>query len=139
MTAGPGLAVRVLGDVTEGDALDVLRQVDEIYINTIRDFGLYDNIWQAFAVFLPVRCALPLPMRCTHLSSRMRSFSTHLFCLCLYMLKFCHSIEIVPVHQSSMDNLLARPPMGDEAREVLNMSDASKIVQARRNAQVLQW
>ena len=54
--AGPGLAVRVLGDVTEGDALDVLRQVDEIYINTIRDFGLYDKIWQAFAVFLPVRC-----------------------------------------------------------------------------------
>lgn len=53
--AGPGLAVRVLGDVTEGDALDVLRQVDEIYINTIRDFGLYDKIWQAFAVFLPVR------------------------------------------------------------------------------------
>ncbi|CAL5221810.1 g4066 [Coccomyxa viridis] len=52
---GPGLAVRVLGDVTEGEALDVLRQVDEIYINTIRDFGLYDKIWQAFAVFLPVR------------------------------------------------------------------------------------
>ena len=50
------MAVRVLGDVTEGEALDVLRQVDEIYINTIRDFGLYDKIWQAFAVFLPVRC-----------------------------------------------------------------------------------
>ncbi len=48
--------MRVLGDVTEGEALDVLRQVDEIYINTIRDFGLYDKIWQAFAVFLPVRC-----------------------------------------------------------------------------------
>ena len=56
LSAGPGLAVRVLGDVTEGDALEVLRQVDEIYINTIRDFGLYDKIWQAFAVFLPVRC-----------------------------------------------------------------------------------
>ena len=52
--------MRVLGDVTEGDALDVLRQVDEIYINTIRDFGLYDKIWQAFAVFLPVRCCLGL-------------------------------------------------------------------------------
>lgn len=61
--------MRVLGDVTEGDALDVLRQVDEIYINTIRDFGLYDNIWQAFAVFLPVRCTLLLPMPCTHLST----------------------------------------------------------------------
>lgn len=54
--AGPGLAVRVLGDVTEGDALDVLRQVDEIYVNAIREFGLYDEIWQAFAVFLPIRC-----------------------------------------------------------------------------------
>ena len=59
--AGPGLAVRVLGDVTEGEALDVLRQVDEIYINTIRDFGLYDKIWQAFAVFLPVRCPSTSP------------------------------------------------------------------------------
>lgn len=52
---GPGLAVRVLGDVTVGDALDVLREVDEIYINTIWEFGLYDQIWQAFAVFLPIR------------------------------------------------------------------------------------
>ena len=53
--AGPGLAVRILGDVTEGDKLEVLRHVDEIFINTIRDFGLYDDIWQAFAVFLPVK------------------------------------------------------------------------------------
>ena len=55
MHAGPGLAVRVLGDVTEGNALEVLRQVDEVYIQTIRDYGLYDQIWQAFAVFLPIR------------------------------------------------------------------------------------
>ena len=47
--------MRVLGDVTQGDALDVLRQVDEVYIQSIRDHGLYDKIWQAFAVFLPVR------------------------------------------------------------------------------------
>lgn len=52
---GPGLAVRVLGDVTEGNALEVLRQVDEVYVQCIRDWGLYDQIWQAFAVFLPVR------------------------------------------------------------------------------------
>jgi GMP synthase (glutamine-hydrolysing) len=57
---GPGLAVRVLGDVTDGDALEVLRQVDEIYINAIREFGLYDKIWQAFAVFLPIRCTTAL-------------------------------------------------------------------------------
>jgi GMP synthase (glutamine-hydrolysing) len=52
---GPGLAVRVLGDVTEGNALEVLRQVDEIFVQAIKDAGLYDKIWQAFAVFLPVQ------------------------------------------------------------------------------------
>ena len=44
---GPGLAVRILGDVTENDALETLRLVDEIYINAIKEFGLYDEIWQA--------------------------------------------------------------------------------------------
>ncbi|PPS03194.1 hypothetical protein GOBAR_AA17481 [Gossypium barbadense] len=52
---GPGLAVRVLGDVTEDNALDTLRQVDEIFIQLIKDAGIYDSIWQAFAVFLPVK------------------------------------------------------------------------------------
>ncbi|QDZ17685.1 GMP synthetase [Chloropicon primus] len=52
---GPGLAVRILGDVTVGSALEVLRLADEIYTSTIREFGLYDDIWQAFAVFLPVK------------------------------------------------------------------------------------
>ena len=52
---GPGLAVRILGDVTLDGALDVLRRVDEIYINKIKADGLYDEIWQAFAVFLPVK------------------------------------------------------------------------------------
>lgn len=36
-------------------APQVLRLVDEIYVNTIKDFGLYDDIWQAFAVFLPIK------------------------------------------------------------------------------------
>ncbi|MBA0708158.1 hypothetical protein Golax_020141 [Gossypium laxum] len=52
---GPGLAVRVLGDVTEGNALDIVRLVDEIFIQSIKDAGIYDSIWQAFAVFLPVK------------------------------------------------------------------------------------
>jgi GMP synthase (glutamine-hydrolysing) len=52
---GPGLAVRVLGDVTENNALDTLREVDEVYINAIKEHGLYDKIWQAFAVFLPIK------------------------------------------------------------------------------------
>lgn len=47
--------MRVLGDVTEGNKLDTLREVDEIFVNAIKEFGLYDKIWQAFAVFLPVK------------------------------------------------------------------------------------
>jgi GMP synthase (glutamine-hydrolysing) len=51
---GPGLAIRILGEVT-GDALDKLRRADAIYLQEIRNAGLYEDIWQAFAVFLPVR------------------------------------------------------------------------------------
>ncbi|MCC6429294.1 MAG: glutamine-hydrolyzing GMP synthase [Gemmatimonadaceae bacterium] len=51
---GPGLAIRVLGEVTP-HALDILRRSDAIYLEEIRAAGLYPEIWQAFAVFLPVR------------------------------------------------------------------------------------
>jgi GMP synthase (glutamine-hydrolysing) len=51
---GPGLAVRCLGEVTE-KRLAVLRAADAIVIDEIRSAGLYDSIWQAFAVLLPVR------------------------------------------------------------------------------------
>jgi GMP synthase (glutamine-hydrolysing) len=51
---GPGLGIRVLGPV-DREALDVLRQADAIYLEEIRDAGLYDHIWQAFAVLLPIR------------------------------------------------------------------------------------
>ena len=51
---GPGLAIRVLSDVSE-DKLAVLRKADAIYLEEIRRAGLYDDIWQAFAVLLPVR------------------------------------------------------------------------------------
>jgi GMP synthase (glutamine-hydrolysing) len=51
---GPGLAIRVLGPVTP-DGLGVLREADAIYLEEIRAAGLYDDIWQAFAVLLPVR------------------------------------------------------------------------------------
>ena len=51
---GPGLAIRVLGEVTR-ERLDVLREVDAIYLQEIRAAGLYETIWQAFAVLLPVR------------------------------------------------------------------------------------
>ncbi|HVX40346.1 MAG TPA: glutamine-hydrolyzing GMP synthase [Gemmatimonadaceae bacterium] len=51
---GPGLGIRVLGAVND-QALDVLRRADAIYLEEIRNAGLYDEIWQAFAVLLPVR------------------------------------------------------------------------------------
>ena len=51
---GPGLAVRVLGPI-ERSALAILRDTDAIFIEEIRRAGLYDSIWQAFAVLLPVR------------------------------------------------------------------------------------
>ena len=51
---GPGLAVRILGDVTR-ERVEVLQKVDEIYLQMLREEGLYDRIWQAFAVFLPIR------------------------------------------------------------------------------------
>jgi GMP synthase (glutamine-hydrolysing) len=51
---GPGLAIRIPGDVT-ADKLEILRKADTIYLEEIRAAGLYDAIWQAFAVLLPVR------------------------------------------------------------------------------------
>jgi GMP synthase (glutamine-hydrolysing) len=51
---GPGLAIRVPGAITR-DKLDILRKADAIYLDEIRRAGLYDSIWQAFAVLLPVR------------------------------------------------------------------------------------
>jgi GMP synthase (glutamine-hydrolysing) len=51
---GPGLAIRILGEVTK-EQCDLLRHADAIYIEEIRAADLYDHIWQAFAVLLPIR------------------------------------------------------------------------------------
>ncbi len=51
---GPGLAIRIPGEVTQ-EKLEILRRADTIYLEEIRAAGLYDAIWQAFAVLLPVR------------------------------------------------------------------------------------
>ena len=51
---GPGLAIRCPGEITR-DKLDILRDADAVYIDQIRKAGLYDTIWQAFAVLLPVK------------------------------------------------------------------------------------
>ncbi|MEL0289837.1 MAG: glutamine-hydrolyzing GMP synthase, partial [Alphaproteobacteria bacterium] len=51
---GPGLAIRIPGDITT-EKLDILRAADAVYLDAIRKAGLYDEIWQAFAVLLPVK------------------------------------------------------------------------------------
>jgi len=51
---GPGLAIRIPGDITP-EKCDILRKADDIYLQEITSSGLYDVIWQAFAVLLPVR------------------------------------------------------------------------------------
>ena len=51
---GPGLAIRLPGEITR-EKIDILRKADTIYLEEIRNAGLYDVIWQAFAVLLPVK------------------------------------------------------------------------------------
>jgi GMP synthase (glutamine-hydrolysing) len=51
---GPGLAIRIPGEITP-EAVETLQQADAIYLEEIRKAGLYDSIWQAFAVLLPVK------------------------------------------------------------------------------------
>ena len=51
---GPGLAIRILGDVTAGK-VEILQNVDRIYIDALRAAGLYDKVWQAGAILLPVK------------------------------------------------------------------------------------
>jgi GMP synthase (glutamine-hydrolysing) len=51
---GPGLAIRILGDVTK-EKVRILQEVDHIFISSLRKEGLYDKVWQAAAIFLPVQ------------------------------------------------------------------------------------
>ncbi len=51
---GPGLAVRILGDITE-EKVKVLQEADYIYINNLKQFGLYDQVWQAGAILTPIK------------------------------------------------------------------------------------
>ena len=51
---GPGLAIRILGAIDE-DLIRILRKADSIFINSIKKEGLYNKIWQAFCVLLPVK------------------------------------------------------------------------------------
>ena len=51
---GPGLAVRIVGEVTQ-DRVRILQEADDIVVNEIKNAGLYAQIWQSFAVLLPVK------------------------------------------------------------------------------------
>jgi GMP synthase (glutamine-hydrolysing) len=51
---GPGLGIRILGDITP-DRLDLLRDADAIFIDSLREYDLYDEVWQALAVLLPIQ------------------------------------------------------------------------------------
>ena len=51
---GPGLAIRMPGDITE-NKVKILKEADDIFINSLRNHGLYNKIWQAYAALLPVK------------------------------------------------------------------------------------
>lgn len=51
---GPGLGVRIIGEITK-ERCDILREADDIYMNILHEEGIYDEIWQAFAVLIPVK------------------------------------------------------------------------------------
>lgn len=51
---GPGLAIRILGDITK-EKVEILQNVDHIFISALREAGLYDKVWQAGAILLPVK------------------------------------------------------------------------------------
>ena len=51
---GPGLGIRILGDITP-EKISMLQDVDDIYVEGLKEFGLYDKVWQAAAILLPVQ------------------------------------------------------------------------------------
>jgi len=51
---GPGLGIRIIGEVTP-EKVAILQDADKIYIDNLKEAGLYDQVWQAGAIFLPVR------------------------------------------------------------------------------------
>jgi GMP synthase (glutamine-hydrolysing) len=51
---GPGLAIRILGDITK-EKIRILQEVDDIFISSLKNSGLYNNVWQAGAIYLPVQ------------------------------------------------------------------------------------
>ena len=62
---GPGLAVRILGDITP-EKVRVLQDADDIFIQGLRDWGLYDQVWQAGVILLPVKSVGVMGDECTY-------------------------------------------------------------------------
>ena len=51
---GPGLGIRILGEIT-AEKIEILQNADDIYMSQLRESGLYDEVWQAGAILLPIR------------------------------------------------------------------------------------
>ncbi len=51
---GPGLGIRIIGELTE-EKIEILQNADDIYMNLLREWGLYDSVWQAGAILLPIK------------------------------------------------------------------------------------
>ena len=51
---GPGLAIRMPGEITE-NKINILKEADSIFINSLKEYKLYNKIWQAYAAILPVK------------------------------------------------------------------------------------
>ena len=51
---GPGLGIRILGEIT-AEKIEILQNADDIYMSQLREAGLYDEVWQAGAILLPIR------------------------------------------------------------------------------------
>lgn len=62
---GPGLAVRIIGEVDK-EKVKILQEVDDIYITMMKNYDLYDKIWQAFAVLLPIKTVGVMGDNCTY-------------------------------------------------------------------------
>jgi GMP synthase (glutamine-hydrolysing) len=54
LSQGPGLAIRILGDITP-EKVGLLQEVDHLFVQALKDHGLYDEVWQAGAILLPIQ------------------------------------------------------------------------------------
>ena len=121
---GPGLAIRIPGAITK-EKLDLLRAVDAVYLDEIRKSGLYDEIWQAFAVLLPVRSvgvmgdkrtyAYPIVLRCVSSEDGMTADWSRLPYDLLELISNRIVNEVRGVNRVVFD-ITSKPPRSEERR-----------------------